>query len=103
MAEYVYIWEFIVAPDKRAEFERAYGPAGEWVALFRRSPGYLETLLLHDRERPERYLTLDRWESPEVYEAFRSAYALEYREIDRRSEGLAKRETSLGSFAKASG
>jgi hypothetical protein len=39
------VWEFRPAVHRRAEFERAYGPAGGWVRLFSSAPGYLETFL----------------------------------------------------------
>jgi hypothetical protein len=40
MAGYATVWEFRVRADRRAEFERHYGPDGSWVALFRRGDGY---------------------------------------------------------------
>jgi len=46
MAGYTCLWEFIVKTDHVEEFRQRYGPSGPWVALFRRAPGYLDTLLL---------------------------------------------------------
>ncbi len=34
---YIYIWRFNVKKGMESEFERAYGPKGEWVRLFRQS------------------------------------------------------------------
>ena len=60
------------------EFERVYGPDGEWAEFFRGGPGYVGTELLRDREQPGRYLVLDRWESAEAYNAFVEANRDEY-------------------------
>lgn len=94
-----YVWEFAVPREHEAEFERHYGPAGTWVQLFSRAPGYLGTLLLKDRETPGRYLTVDRWESEAAYRAFRSRYASEYQALDLQCENLTSSEKSLGKFA----
>lgn len=64
---YVYIWDFEVAPGCVPEFERIYGPEGEWVALFRKAEGYRSTRLLWDHERATRYLTIDEWDSSEAF------------------------------------
>ena len=61
-----------------AEFERVYGPEGEWAEFFRRGAGYVGTELLRDTETPARYLVLDRWESAEAYNAFVEANRAEY-------------------------
>jgi heme-degrading monooxygenase HmoA len=53
-----------------AEFERAYGPDGEWAAFFRAGAGYIGTELLRDVENPGRYLVIDRWESRDAYQRF---------------------------------
>jgi heme-degrading monooxygenase HmoA len=60
------------------EFERAYGPEGEWAEFFRRGDGYIGTELLKDLEEPERYLVVDRWESADSYNAFLAANNAEY-------------------------
>ncbi|HET8605837.1 MAG TPA: antibiotic biosynthesis monooxygenase [Gaiellaceae bacterium] len=66
-----------------AEFERAYGPEGEWAEFFGGAPGYVGTELLRDLENPGRYLVIDRWESPERYQAFVDAHRDEYmRRVD---------------------
>ena len=53
-----------------AEFERVYGPDGEWAEFFRQGRGYIGTELLRDVEAPSRYLVVDRWESADAYNAF---------------------------------
>jgi len=64
-------------------FERAYGMGGEWEAFFRSARGFVGTELLRDVEHPDRYLVVDRWESPEAYNAFASENRDEYmRRVD---------------------
>jgi heme-degrading monooxygenase HmoA len=60
------------------EFERVYGPEGEWAQFFRGGAGYVGTELLRDVETAGRYLVLDRWESAEAYNAFVAANQDEY-------------------------
>ena len=100
-AGYTYLWEFIVEPAQLEEFQRQYGPAGAWIALFRRAPGYLDTRLLRDRTDPRRFITIDRWTSEEAHRSFRYAFAREYAELDARCAHLTSRETALGEFAEA--
>jgi heme-degrading monooxygenase HmoA len=100
-AGYTHLWEFIVEPAQLEKFQRQYGPAGPWIALFRRASGYLDTRLLRDRADPRRFITVDRWTSAEVHRAFGSASALEYAELDARGAHLTSRETALGEFAEA--
>ena len=66
-----------------AEFERAYGPDGDWAQFFAGAPGYVGTELLRDVELPGRYLVIDRWESADAYNAFAAANQEEYmRRVD---------------------
>ena len=98
MPGYVYLWEFRVAPERVAAFERAYGPAGDWAGLFRRAPGYLRSELLRDMSEPQRFVTIDYWETQSAWEAFRARFAAEYAALDARCEALTLRETELGRF-----
>ncbi len=95
---YSYVWEFLVPSERETEFRLQYGPDGGWVALFRRHPGYIETLLLQDRATPGRYLTVDRWQSIEDYRSFRARFAAEYEALDLTFNNLTRHETDLGSF-----
>lgn len=66
-----------------AEFERVYGPDGEWAQFFSQGAGYIGTELLHDVELESRYLVIDRWESAEAYNAFTTQHREEYvRRVD---------------------
>ncbi|WP_172461718.1 antibiotic biosynthesis monooxygenase family protein [Dyella jiangningensis] len=95
---YDIVWEFRLPATRASEFEHAYGPRGPWVQLFRRAPGYIETQLLRDAEDAARYLTVDRWESRESFEAFRHRHRADYDALDQQLEGLATSETRLGAF-----
>jgi heme-degrading monooxygenase HmoA len=99
MAQFTYIWEFRVARSAQAQFEFDYGPGGSWVTLFRKAPGYIETLLVRDNSDPLRYLTVDRWESKVAHDAFRSTNFAQYQEIDQRCQGYTTSERSLGEFS----
>src|SRR5262245_42394930 len=49
---YVVVWRFQAKPGREHDFEQAYGPAGDWVTLFRSDPEYVGTELLRDLDRP---------------------------------------------------
>ena len=66
-----------------AEFERVYGPEGEWAEFFRHGRGYVGTELLRDVEGPGRYLVIDRWESADAYNGFVAEHREDYmRRVD---------------------
>ena len=93
-----YLWTFEVAPGRTGDFERVYGPDGEWARLFARSAGYLGTELLKDSLRAGRYLTIDRWTSGSAFEAFKEEWKAEYAALDQTCEVLTVSETPLGAF-----
>lgn len=95
---YTCIWAFRVSEENREAFEACYAPDGAWGSLFRQQPGFVGMQLLHDRRSPGHYLTVDRWESEAAHEAFRSACAGAYADLDRQCEGLAWQETFIGAF-----
>ena len=81
-----------------AEFERVYGPDGEWAAFFRGGRGYVGTELLRDLEVPGRYFVIDRWESREAYNEFVEQRRDEYmRRVDETAFHYAQ-ELRLGTF-----
>jgi hypothetical protein len=53
---YVVLWRFRPLKDRESEFERAYGPSGEWTRLFQHGEGYLGTELLQRSDDPREYL-----------------------------------------------
>jgi heme-degrading monooxygenase HmoA len=97
---YVVIWQYVVAPERAAAFERAYGTDGEWVALFRRADGYVDTQLHRHEKDASCYLTIDRWNNSEHYEAFRRDHALEYSAIDTACGTLTLEERLIGAYTR---
>ena len=80
------------------EFERAYGPDGDWASFFAGARGYVGTELLRDVEQPGRYLVVDRWESREAYNDFVAANRDDYmRRVDETAY-LYERELRFGTF-----
>lgn len=90
------IWRFRVPAESVAEFERVYGPEGDWALLFARAPGYAGTELLRDAEGI--YLTIDRWQSESDYRSAKKALEAEYAALDRRCEAYTSEETWLGLY-----
>jgi len=97
---FVVVWEFTILPDHRAEFERAYGPGGDWARLFRRAPGYVETVLLHDTDRPDVYLTIDRWRTPNDFTAGMASLGPDYHALDEACSRLTVKERKLGGYTE---
>ena len=97
-AEYVYLWEFIVAPEHVDAFEQAYGRDGEWVQLFRRASGYIRSELHRDREKPNRYVTIDYWESEAAWGTFRSQFSTEFTALDAKCAAWTIGEQEIGRF-----
>ena len=95
---YLILWQYTVDLSRMDSFERAYGPQGEWAALFRRAEGYLGTSLLREVGGDPTYVTVDRWKSAAAYDAFRTAWESDYRALDERSRTLSAREVRLGSI-----
>jgi heme-degrading monooxygenase HmoA len=80
------------------EFERVYGPDGDWARFFGQGEGYVGTELLRDVEAPGRYLVIDRWESRDAYNAFIEANRAEYmRRVDE-TGFLYQQELRFGTF-----
>ena len=100
MRHYVVAWRFRVAASSVAKFEQHYGPKGTWSMLFRKSEGYLGTLLLKDEDDPLHYVTIDRWRSVEDYREFRVRFGREYSELDGHCEALTTEETALGEYTE---
>jgi quinol monooxygenase YgiN len=95
---HVIVWEFRIEQVKRGAFEKAYGAAGAWAALFAKSDGCMGTELLRDENDPGRYLTIDRWVSSEHFGRFKEAFGDAYEALDRKLEGLSTSEVKIGAF-----
>jgi heme-degrading monooxygenase HmoA len=94
---HVVVWEYDVHVGAEAAFEALYGPGGDWIGLFSAYSGYLGTELLRD-ERPNYYITIDRWASAAQYAAFRLSAQDAYAAIDARGDRLVLSERRIGSF-----
>lgn len=92
------VWEFVVKRERVADFERSYGPEGDWAQFFRKGRGYRRTELQKVSGTPGTYRTVDVWDSKADFEAFKSEHAAEYATIDRRFENMTERESFIGSF-----
>ena len=93
------IWEYEVLERFRADFVRAYGSNGSWVKLFNRCPGYLNTELKRDVENPNRYITVDSWESFSAFSAMNQTIGDEYAELDHKCEAYTLSENHIGLFS----
>ena len=90
------LFQYDVRDDE--EFERVYGPEGEWARFFRTGTGYVGTELLKDIDLPGRYLVIDRWDSRDAYNAFVAEHRDEYmRRVDETAFHY-DRELRLGTF-----
>ena len=94
----VHIWEYRVRPGCEAAFVEHYGSEGAWVRLFRRTRGHRGTELYRDRAESDRFVTVDRWDSEEVYRAFRDAVGSEFEALDRACEAFTVLERPLGAL-----
>ena len=92
---YVIVWRFRVKPGREAEFERAYGPKGDWVKLFSAEKSYRGTDLVRDPKEKNVYITIDRWASQDAYDAFRAWQRTAYDALDRRCKTLNDEETRI--------
>jgi heme-degrading monooxygenase HmoA len=93
------VWEFTVKTEALPAFRQAYGPSGDWAALFRRHAGYQGTTLLQDTNEERRFLTIDVWEDEGAFDRMHDSAQREYARLDARFEGLTLTERKLGVFA----
>jgi len=100
---FVALWEYEVKPGREERFEKAYGPDGDWVRLFRSDTHYYQTRLVQDSLRRGVYLTMDFWESREAYKEFMAGHQQEYEAIDAMGEELTLKERRIGWFQMVEG
>lgn len=100
-AGFIYIWEYRVRDEDRERFHRHYGPEGSWVRLFRQADGYVNTMLYHDLEDDQRFVTVDQWRSEAAFRAFRERFSAAFDELDRVGETLTLDERCIGHLAPA--
>jgi heme-degrading monooxygenase HmoA len=92
------VWEYLVKTECIDEFMRFYAPDGAWVQLFRKGKGFVRTKMIRTPEKPNRFLTVDEWETLEDYKIFLSLWKEEYEALDRQCEDLTEYESYLGTF-----
>ena len=95
---YWVVWSFDVKPEQVKAFERAYGPDGEWVRLFRRAPGFAGTELRREADRTAHYVTIDRWNTRADYQRFKDTFQSEYLMLDAKCGSLTEFEKKVGDF-----
>jgi len=100
-AAYVLAWRFTVAAAHRDDFERRYGPEGDWARLFRAHAGFLGTELMRGGDGT--YLTVDRWRSEADWLDFKARHAAAYAALDRECEALTLAEGKLGAYTQVAG
>jgi heme-degrading monooxygenase HmoA len=89
---FVRIWEYTVPRDSVEVFTRVYGPSGDWVQLFSRATGYVGTELCRSADRPDQFVTVDRWNSDANWTTFLDQWGAQYQTLDASLEGLATLE-----------
>ena len=95
---YVIIWEYQVKTDRTADFEQIYHSNGAWAELFRTGTGYISTELLRDKMQPQKYITIDQWQSAKDYETFLAKFNKEYETLDGQCKGRTEHEILLGKW-----
>lgn len=94
---FVRVWQYDVAAERVAEFERVYGPDGDWARLFAASPGFVGTELFADVATPGRYLSVDRFTSEAAWQEFRTEHGPAYAALGRATVDLTLTNTELAS------
>ena len=92
------VWKFRPPEGREPEFERAYSDTGEWAQLFRNAPGFQGTTLLRPTGAGGWWLTIDRWDAADNFEAFTQVFGEQYRTLDAALEGVAGDEEFVGAF-----
>lgn len=95
---YVRIWRFEAAPGREQEFATAYGPAGDWVRLFRQSSGYRNTEIVQPIAEERVFLVTDRWASREAWDKFLQANHDAYSALDHKFAALCAKEIELDEY-----
>ncbi len=96
---FIILWKFRVKKESIPQFEKIYGPHGEWARLFQKSKSYIGTELYKDATGS--YLTVDEWVSREAYEKFKEDFVQEYRSLDAKCEDLTEEEIFIGSTVRS--
>ena len=93
------VWEFILKEGSQGRFELAYGPGGMWSKLFGKSQGFRGTTALRDANNPQRYLTIDLWDSEVQRNQALVERQAEYDEVATAFEEWTESKTEIGTFS----
>ncbi len=94
------IWQYEVREEFLSAFVTAYGSDGARVRLFRQCPGYIGTQLTRDIQNPERFLTIDYWQSASAFSDMQRIIGKEYAELDEQCQAYTRAETHVGIFTQ---
>lgn len=95
---FVYIWEYQVKEEFRSEFEKIYGPDGDWVRLFKKANGYVSTDFYQDISDTNRFITVDSWDTKKDRDNFREKFFKEFELLDEHCESFTEEEKFIGDF-----
>lgn len=90
--------EYVVNPEHAGRFELAYGPGGAWSNLLADAPGFRGASIMRDEQRPDRYLTVEVWDSPAQRESALSERQIGYVRLLRDMESWSESIHELGTF-----
>jgi len=90
------IWQYRVPLAYTHLFERTYGPAGDWAALFARISGYRGTELLKIDDERNAYLSIDRWDDEAAYRTAMQCLEWDRAMLDDKCDDMTSEETWLG-------
>jgi heme-degrading monooxygenase HmoA len=94
------VWRYEVVPAHEPAFRAFYGPEGDWARLFARAEGFAGLELACEGEGA--YITIDRWNSAEHFDAFLERHRAEYEAMDRHSADWTRDEEFVGRYVLVS-
>ncbi len=93
------VWQYIVRDEYFADFVKAYAPDGDWARMFQQCQGYIKTELKHDIDNPQKFVTIDFWQSHSAFTAMKLTISDEYKKIDIQCEAYTLSENHIGIFS----
>jgi len=99
LSKFQSIWEYEIQDNFRSEFIEAYESLGSWAKLFKQCKGYIKTELLQDFDRPNRFITIDYWQSQSTFSAMKNTIAEEYDKLDKQCDAYTISENHIGVFS----
>ena len=79
-------------------FVEIYSAEGEWSQFFKKHSGYIKTELIRDTSLPNRFITIDHWDSLLAYSDMKNRSRREYRTLDESFEKFIDDENYIGIF-----